>query len=104
MQALQNMNNEKRSAYFTRDSIMGLLSDDEIARVTTAESASSLVVGDEYIDLEQLDQGVRTVGATAPIAMGQVVAKKSLQELTWNKVVTQLASRRIVSVHPAQSD
>jgi hypothetical protein len=94
------MNNQKRSEYFTRDSIMGLLSDDEIAKVTAAESAKSLVDGDEYIDLEQLDQGVRTVmGGTAGIAVGRVVAKKAILERTWDHVVAQLASRRIVPVH-----
>ena len=98
------MNNEKRSEYFTRDSIMGLLSDDEIAKVTADESATSLVDGDEYIDLEQLDQGVRTVaGSTAAIAVGRVVAKKAVQERTWNNVVAQLASRRIVPVHSGES-
>ena len=98
------MNNEKRSEYFTRDSIMELLSDDEIAKVTADESATSLVDGDEYIDLEQLDQGVRTVvGGTAAIAVGRVVAKKAIQQRTWDHVVAQLASRRIVPVHSGAS-
>jgi len=98
------MNNEKRSEYFTRDSIMNLLSDEEIAKVTATESATSLVDGDEYIDLEQLDQGVQTVpGSTAAIAVGRVVARKAVQERTWKNVVTQLASRRIVPVHSGGS-
>src|SRR5664279_5690277 len=102
--ALRTMNNEKRSEYFTRDSIMKLLSDEEIAKVTATESATSLMDGDEYIDLEQLDQGVQTVpGSTAAIAVGRVVARKAVQELTWKNVVTQLASRRIVPVHPGES-
>ncbi len=104
VQALARMNNEKRSEYFTRDSIMELLSDDEIARVTADESAASLVDGDEYIDLEQLDQGVRTVmGGTAAIAVGRVVAKKAIQQSTWDHVVARLASRRIVPVHSGAS-
>gem|GEM_PF-2870651 len=101
---LRSMNNQKRSEYFTRDSIMELLSDDEIAKVTAAESVSSLVDGDEYIYLEQLDQGVRTVmGGTAAIAVGRVVAKKAIQERTWDHVVAQLASRRIVPVHSGEA-
>lgn len=98
------MNNEKRSDLFTRDSVMELLSDDDIARVTAAESATSLVDGDEYIDLEQLDQGIRTVaGGTAAIAVGRVIAKKAVQERTWDRVVAQLASRRIVPVQSGES-
>ena len=93
------MNNEKRSEYLTRGSIMQLLSDDEIAKVTAAESATSLADGDLYIDLEQLDQGVRTVaGGTAAIAVGRVIAKKAIQGATWDHVVAQLASRRILPV------
>lgn len=93
------MNNEKRSEYFTRDGIMALLSDDEIAKVTAAESATSLADGDEYIDLEQLDQGVRTVvGGAIPLTVGRAIAKKAVQGRTWDKVVAQLASRRIVPV------
>jgi len=98
------MNNEKRSEYFTRDGLMKLLSDDEIAKVTADESATALVDGDEYVDLEELDKGVRTVaGSTAGIAVGRVVAKKALQQGTWDKVVAQLASRRIVPVKSGES-
>jgi|SRR5450432_1710393 len=95
------MNNEKRSEYFTREGIMELLSDDEIARVTTAESARSLSEGDEYVDLEQLDQGVRTATkGTVSLPMGRVVSKGAVQERTWNDIVEHLKSRRIA---PAQS-
>jgi hypothetical protein len=99
------MNNEKRSGYFSRDSIMDLLSDDEIARVTTAETTGALVVGDEYIDLEQLDQGVRiAIGGATPIPMGRVVARKVIQHETWSDIVAQLASCRIAPVHSGASN
>jgi biopolymer transport protein ExbD len=93
------MNNEKRSEYFTRESIMELLSDDEIAKVTTAEAGASLAEGDEYIDLEQLDQGVRTAKAGASTSLGRVLSKKAVQEQTWVKVLEHLKSRRIAPVH-----
>ena len=94
------MNNQKRSEYFTRDDIMELLSDDEIARVTTIEAGTSLTAGHEYVDLEQLDQGVQTAqGSTAPIPMGRVVSKKAVQGQTWSKIVEHLKSCRVVPVH-----
>jgi len=95
------MNNDKRSGYFTREGIMDLLSDDEIARVTTAESARSLAEGEEYVDLEQLDQGVQTAtrGAVS-LPMGRVVSKGAVQERTWTNIVEHLKSRRIA---PAQA-
>jgi hypothetical protein len=98
------MNNEKRSEYFTRDGIMGLLSDDEVARVTTIEAAASLVPGDEYIDLEQLDQGVRMASAgTESIPMGRVIARKAVKSKTWSDIVEHLTSRRIAPVDSGES-
>lgn len=90
------MTNQKRSEYFTRDSILGLLSDSEIERVTTAEEGSFLALGEEYIDLEELDQGVCVAKATSNKRMGNLLAKRAVQEKTWNAILSQLASRRIV--------
>jgi hypothetical protein len=74
-----------------RDGILNLLSDDEVASVSTAETAARLFDGDEYIDLGQLEQGVRrAVGTTAP--MGRVLPRKSVHESTWSKIVTQLGA------------
>lgn len=43
---------DTRSEYITRESILKLLSDEEIARISTAETAKALAVGAEYVDLE----------------------------------------------------
>ena len=90
----RTMKNEKRVAYVTRDHIMKLLSDDEIASVSTAETASALAKGDEYIDLEKLDAGVLRAGANMKKAtpMGAVLTRKAVQPSTWTKIVTQLAA------------
>jgi len=90
------MNNEARSEYLTRDGIMKLLSDDEIAKVTMTEAAATLAPGDEYIDLEQLDQGVRTASAGVKSSpMGRVVARTAVKSKTWSDIVEHLTSRRI---------
>lgn len=47
-----------RTEFVFRHSILGMLSDDEVASVITAESVMGLSEGDEYLDLEQLDRGV----------------------------------------------
>ena len=47
------MNYERRQ-YPTLDSILELLSDDDVASVRASEAAASLSDGDEYLDLEQL--------------------------------------------------
>jgi hypothetical protein len=74
-----------------RDGILNLLSDEEVARVSTAETAAHLLDGDEYIDLGQLEQGVRrAVGPATP--MGRVLPRKAVQENTWSEIVTRLGA------------
>jgi hypothetical protein len=87
------MNTDKRTAYVTRDAILQLLSDDEIATVSTAETAPRLLAGEEYVDLEHLDDGVRRAGGTnAP--MGRLLLKKAVHEATWTKILTKLPAPR----------
>jgi hypothetical protein len=85
------LKNDKRTEYATRDSILQLLSDEEVARVSTAETAARLSDGDEYLDLEQLDQGVRCARGTAT-PMGRVLPRKAVHANTWSKILTQLAA------------
>ncbi len=89
---MKAMKNEKRSEYVTRDSILMLLSDNENGSVSNAETAPRLLEGDEYIDLDQIQQGVqRALGATPP--MGQVLPRKAVHANTWGKILAQLAVR-----------
>ncbi len=83
------MTNIQRAAYVLRDGIMNLLSDDEVASVSTAETAQKLADGDEYIDLEQLEQGVLRAQAT-PTPMGRVLPRRAVHEDTWTKIVMTL--------------
>jgi hypothetical protein len=88
------MKTEARSEYVTRDSILKLLSDDEIAKVSTAETAPELADGDEYLDLEQLEHGVRRALAMHT-PMGRVLPRRAVNETTWRKILKQLAAHRI---------
>jgi hypothetical protein len=95
------MKNEKRSEYLTRDGIMKLLSDEEVSRVSTKETAVRLATGDEYLDLERLDRGVQKAHKSTT-AMGLVLARSAVHANTWNKIVAQLAELRITAPrHPA---
>jgi len=90
---------DAHAALTTRDAILGLLSDEEVARVSTAETAPRLAVGDEFLDLEQLDLGVRRAPAmTAP--MGQVLPRKAVHERTWTKILAQLALPAATAIAP----
>ena len=84
------MTNDKRTAYVTRESVLKLLSNDEVAKVSTAETAARLQNGDEYLDLEHLDEGVQRAGGT-DASMGRMLPKKSVHADTWSKILTYLA-------------
>ncbi|HEX2877790.1 MAG TPA: hypothetical protein VHP33_41355 [Polyangiaceae bacterium] len=85
------MQNASRSEYVTRDRILKLLSDQEVASVATAETADRLADGDEYLDLERLHEGVQRAGSAAT-PMGRVLPKKAIHDSTWDKLLEQLAT------------
>lgn len=84
--------NETRAAYLTRETILKLLSDDEVAHVSRAESALQLSDGDEYIDLRAPDRGVRRAAASFTAPMGQVLPRKAVQEKTWREITSLLSA------------
>lgn len=88
------MNSENRTELVTRDTILGLLSDDEIARVSTAETAAQLADGDEYVDLKDPDLGIRRARGTATAPMGHVLPRKAVHAETWRQIVGLLAAHR----------
>jgi hypothetical protein len=83
------MKTDNRSEYQTRDKVMSLLSDSEVATVSNAETAEKLADGDEFVDLTQLGRGVQRAGASS-IPMGRVLPRKAVQEATWNKILSSL--------------
>ena len=83
------MNSHKRSDYLTRDGVLKLLSDDEAASVSNAESAEELDEGDEYLDLEHLDDGVRKADGLI-VVVRRVLPRKAVHEITWSKILAVL--------------
>lgn len=75
--------------YISRDRILKLLSDEELARVSTAEAASQLRDGEDYIDLKNVERGVQRV---APVGadMGHVLPRKVVSAPTWTRIVASL--------------
>jgi hypothetical protein len=85
------MNIDERTDFLTRENILKALSDEEVASVSTAETAARLSDGDEYLDLQQLKQGVqRAAGPTEPMA--RVLPKNAVHADTWKKILTQLVA------------
>ena len=84
------MTDAKRTEQVTRDTIMKLLSDEEMARVSTAETASLLGEGQEYLDLKHLDRGVQRASAATKVTMAHVLPRHAVRNETWTKVIAQL--------------
>ena len=79
-----------RAEHVTRDAILKLLSDDEIAKVSTAETAAGLAAGAEYLDLEHLAQGVCRANTATKVTMGQILPRAAVHPETWAKVLAHL--------------
>jgi len=77
------MPTEAKTPYLTRESVLKDLSDEEVASVSTAEATSHLSNGDEYLDLDHLEKGIRR-------DQGHVLPKKAVHEQTWRKIMGQL--------------
>jgi len=82
---------DSRAALASRDAILGLLSDDEVARVSSAEDRNDLAVGDEYIDLQHLDKGVQQ--AVAPTKHeANLLPRNAVRETTWHRLQARIAA------------
>ena len=77
----------KGGTYATRDALLKLLSDSEIARVASLEDGPQLAEGEEYIDLARPERGVLRVQAGQALDMGQLLPRVALSEPTWLAVV-----------------
>jgi hypothetical protein len=86
------MKSDKRTEYVTRDTVLKLLSDEEIARVSAAETASRLADGDEYVDLRTPTEGVRRALGKSTAPMGDVLPRKAVREHTWERIVGLLSA------------
>ena len=85
------MTDAKRAEQVARDNILKLLSNEEIAKVSTAEAASGLTEGGEYLDLEHLDQGIQRAEATTKVTMGHVLSRSAVCAETWSKILARMA-------------
>jgi hypothetical protein len=87
------MSYDQRTRPPSHDVVIALLSDDEIASVNTREAAASLSEADEYLDLEQLDRGVRR-GPLPATPICRVLPRKAVREATWAKILTWLGATK----------
>ena len=92
------MNTNAKAEHVTRENILMLLSDDEVASVSTAETMVRPLDGEEYLDLEDLEQGVRSAIGTTP-QMGRLLLRRAVHQNTWEKIQKQLAALHTAKSH-----
>ncbi len=74
----------------SRARVLALLSDEENARVSTAEGTAWLSIGEEYLDLTQLARGVQRANGAA-VSTGSVLPRSAVGDLTWTRILNELA-------------
>jgi hypothetical protein len=83
------MSNGSQIEQETRERILRLLSDDEIARASSAEATAAPLEGEEFLDLSDLSRGVRAAQNPTP-GMSRLLLRRSVCQDTWNKILQQL--------------
>ncbi len=79
-----------RKNTITRDQILEMLSDEEIARLSLAE-ARAPIEGDEFVNLVYPDDGVLRVGTDKGWRPDQILPRSAVSETTWSKIVALVA-------------
>ncbi len=82
---------ETKAEHITRDAILDLLSNEEVASVATAETAHRLNAGDEYLDLEHVELGVRQASGVAPPA-AYLLPRNAVSDETWREILSRLVT------------
>jgi len=77
----------KGGTYQRRHAVLALLSDEEVARVSTLESEPGLAEGEEYIDLARPERGALRAQASNAVVMKDVLPRAAVSPETWSKIL-----------------
>jgi hypothetical protein len=83
------MSSTRKETQITREKILNLLSDEEIARISMAETRRP-ASGEDYIDLERPEDGVRKVDGSEPARPGDILPRSAVREQTWTAILAQI--------------
>lgn len=89
------MNEDMKTDHVTREKILMLLSDEEVATVSNIEGTARLLDGEEYLDLEDLGRGVRSALGSNTAPMGHVLPRRAVHTATWDTILERLALLRV---------
>lgn len=79
----------KGATYSRRHAVLQLLSDEDIARISTREGGALLSEGEEYVDLRRPERGAMRVdpGQTPEPDVGTVLPRSAVSDATWEKIL-----------------
>jgi len=78
-----------KDTLLTRDVILNLLSEEEVERVSLAETRT-LEDGEYYVDLEHPEKGVLKVGIGEKPGSSRILPQSAVREETWSAIIRQL--------------
>lgn len=81
------MKTDQQADSSTRNAILALLTEGEVAFV---RAATDLPAGEEYIDLEEPAKGVQTAFGNIARPAGGLLPKNAIHENTWRKITLLL--------------
>ena len=79
------MSPDAKKEAITREAVLALLSDAEVAKVSRAEDELRLVEGDQYVDLEDPSAGVRQVHAKSARPRN-ALPRSAVSDATWARI------------------
>jgi len=83
------MKHNKRHVSMTRETVMKLLSDQEVTKMRFAGTTTKMADGEEYLDLDQLVHGVQHAKGSGML-MGSFLPRKLLGADTWSRILKHL--------------
>lgn len=83
---------EKKRAYLTREALLLLLTDEEVAKVSAREGGPQMGEGEEYIDLGRPDRGICQMRGPIDLSMSDLLPRRSVGAATWAKLCARLGA------------
>lgn len=87
---MNKVTSDKSNGYVLRDKVLKLLAEAEVVQSSTIETSSALAIGDQFLNLDALEQGPKYSADTQRLT-ANVLARKAVHEDTWAKILNELA-------------
>ncbi len=75
----------------TREAVLMLLTDGEMARLRAMHRGPPLGEGEQYVNLEDVEGGVRRVHAGTSVVVHNLVPRRAVGAVTWSRMCKLLA-------------